>query len=117
LTFFDRPAVLLGTVRDGRGQPDATAMVLLMNANYQSCLEAATFVRCVRSSSVTPAGTFTFSGLIPGDYLLAAVDRSALGSASPQASVLESIAPQAQRVTLGEGQRQTQDLTTRAGAR
>jgi hypothetical protein len=116
LTFFDRPAQLSGTVRNARGEPDAGTVVMLFRPNYQSCMEAA--VRCVRTTPVSPSGAFTFSGLVPGDYLLVPVDRSALsGGATPPLTLIEALMPQAQRVTLSEGQRQTQDLTTRAGAR
>jgi hypothetical protein len=113
VTFFDRPAQLSGTVRNSRGEPDTTAVVILVDANYQACMEAAIASRCLRTSPVSPAGTFTFPGLVPGDYLVAAVERSLLGSATPAANVLDALAPQAQRLTLAEGQRQTQELTTR----
>lgn len=114
LTFFDRPAQLTGTVRNARGEPDASAMVLLVDTNYQECLEQAVVSRCLRNSPTNASGAFNLSGLLPGDYLIAAIDRSALSATMGPASALELVAPLATRVTLGESMRQTQDLTTRA---
>jgi hypothetical protein len=52
--------------------------------------------------------------LVPGNYLVAAVDRSTLGNVQNPAAALDLIAPVAERVTLGESTQQTLDLTTRS---
>jgi hypothetical protein len=113
VTFFDRPAQLTGTVRTARGEPDATAVVLLIAANYHTCAEVSAGPRCVRSAPVTN-GTFTMSGIIPGDYLAVALDNvSAFAAIGTPLAVLNRVAPLATRISLSESARQSQDLTTR----
>ena len=61
----------------------------------------------MKAERSTDAGTFTVTGLPPGDYWIAAVDRM---EGSPTAFVapelLEELSSRAIRITLGEGQSQ-----------
>jgi hypothetical protein len=110
VTFFNRPAQLTGTVHDSRGNPDEASTVLLFPADYRSWIQDGMSNRRLRTARSTANGRFSIGGLLPGDYLLIAVN-DATGSANGP-EIIEAIAPLAVRVSLGESARQTQDLTT-----
>ena len=60
----------------------------------------------------TQDGTFAITGLPPGDYWVAAIDRrDSRFEPAADPDLLESLSSRAVRITLGEGQ--SQDLTLR----
>ncbi len=111
ITLFNRPAQLAGAVHDARGNPDEAATVLLFPADYRSWIDDGMSNRRLRSARATANGRFTIGGLLPGNYLVIAVNDAAAGNSS-NPEVIEAIAPLAVRVSLGEAANQTQDLTT-----
>jgi hypothetical protein len=115
ITLFDRPAQVSGTIRNARGEPDGMAVVLLLPGNYQACADALILsARCFRRAQVARDGTYTLSDLAPGDYLVLALDpASPLPGAGAPDGIVDRLVPMATRVSLAEGARQTQDLTTK----
>ena len=69
--------------------------------------------RFVNFTRPRPDGTFAISGLPPGEYYVAAVDRMRGTEANGEwqdPELLQSLAPRASRVTLSEGQELPVDL-------
>jgi hypothetical protein len=107
VTFGDVPTEVTGVLYDGAGRPTADLSIVLFAADRAMWFAGSRRVR----PPVRPAtdGRFTFTGLAPGEYYLAALtDVSANDLANPQ--FLEQIVPAAVKVTVGHGERKTQDL-------
>jgi len=67
--------------------------------------------RFLSAARATPAGAFTITGLPPGSYLVAAVDRLPDDDGWQDPAYLTELARRAARVTLTEGQSRTLALT------
>jgi len=69
-----------------------------------------------RIQGVRPAadGAFTFPGLPPGDYLLAAIDDVEPGEWFDPA-FLQRLLPTAMKLTIAEGEQKVQDIRLGAG--
>jgi len=108
IVFTDRPTELTGTVRNGQGtDPDATVLIFPTdNERWQSPNP-----RRMRNVRASKTGAYKATGLPPGDYYVAAVpDESAVDW--QDARVLASLATDASRVSLDDGEKKTQDLRT-----
>lgn len=110
LLFTDRQTQISGTVRTAQGQGDADADVLVFPANHQRWKE---FVNARRARTVrtTKTGMYTVQGLPPGDYYVVAIG-SAMTRDWQDPKFLEAAVPLAARVTILDGDKKTQDLTT-----
>jgi Carboxypeptidase regulatory-like domain len=99
-----RGAQVSGTVNDRQGQPEIDTSVALWKPG-PVIEDDADFTRVVRTDS---EGRFTFSGLPPGDYRLAAWEEAEMGllQYAPFRSQFEGTAT---RVRLDEGAQQTVD--------
>jgi uncharacterized protein (DUF2141 family) len=110
VTFFDRPSELRGSVRSGAGT-DAAAAVVIFPADTRSWTNYGVNPRRMRMSRAGKSGQFTFAALPAGDYFVAAINDEVAGEwQDPQ--FLDLLSRTATRVTVGEGQKLTQDLTT-----
>lgn len=108
-TYTDRPAVVRGAVRTSAGADDAEALVIVFSANPSRWTEAGRTPIRMRTTRAGATGTYTFTGLPPGDYLIAAVaDVSASTWQTPK--YLETLGRQATRIRLDEGATIAQDL-------
>ena len=112
VTFFDRPAQLSGIVHTSGGDIDATAMVLIFPADYRQEIESGISPRRLRSVRAGSDGRYTTSGMLPGEYYVAAVTENSM-DASDITRMLNAVAGLATRVTLAESEKHTQDLTSR----
>jgi len=111
LTFFDRPSELRGTVRSSRGTPDDGAAVVVFPADTRSWMNYGVNPRRMRMARTSKTGAFTFGALPAGDYFAIAISDEVAGEwQDPQ--FLDLLSRSAQRVTLGEGQKNSQDLAT-----
>jgi protocatechuate 3,4-dioxygenase beta subunit len=108
LTLFNRPAQLSGTVHDARGNPDEAASVLLFPADYRSWIQEGMNNRRLRATRSAANGRFSMGGLVPGDYLLIAVN----DAVTDRPEGIEAVASLAVRISLSESTNQTHDLTT-----
>jgi hypothetical protein len=106
LTFSDVHPRLAGTLASASGTPAPSYFVVVFPA--ARALWATPSRRTVFTRPATD-GAFAFNDLPPGDYLIAALtDLDPATWQSPD--VLEQLIPAAVPVTLGEGERRTQDL-------
>ena len=112
VTFTDSPSEVNGTVRDEEGKADSTAGVVIFSvdrADWTNFGDAPGKSMYLRPS---PAGFFRARGLPPGNYFVAAVDDSMLTHwTDPR--VLEQLSRIAERFTLADLEKKTQDVTVR----
>jgi hypothetical protein len=109
MTFTDRPSKVTGMVRDARGEASATATVLAFPADQKRWVGSGRSSRTIRSVTTTRTGTYTFAHLPPGEYNVIAVD-----DPDPEwsdAKRLETLAAQATKLTVVDGQAASLDLT------
>jgi hypothetical protein len=111
ITFTDRTTELTGTVLDARGQPDRNADVVVFPAGIASARDARLNARTLRSVRTSQAGIYSIVGLIPGDYLIAAVLEPP--GDFQDLTFLQSLVRYATRVTVADGEKRTQPLTSR----
>jgi protocatechuate 3,4-dioxygenase beta subunit len=109
ITLTDRPSTIAGTVRTS-GNPDPTAVVLAFPTDTKLWPVAAGVPRRFVSLRVNPQGTFGPVNFRPGDYHVIAIADEQADEWMEMRS-LEVLARSATRVTLGEGQRLSLDLT------
>jgi hypothetical protein len=111
ITLTNRQTSVTGTVRDAAGASDLNASVLLFSADRTRWTDAGASPRRMRSARVAAAGTFSFSGLPAGDYLIVAVDdRVTANWTDPKR--LAVFAAVASRVTVAPGDHRVVDLRT-----
>jgi carboxypeptidase family protein len=114
VTYTDRTANLLGTVRDARGAVSSTAVVLAFPVDRSRWVGYGTNPRDLRSALTTRTGAYTFAFLPAGDYFVVAIDgaRSALWQDPKR---LEALSVQATRLTMpaGDVTSRTLDLTVK----
>src|SRR5262249_46742651 len=108
VTFYDRPAQLSGVVHDDKGAPDATATVMLFPADFRTWMQNGMSSARMRTNQVGADGRYQFGGLKPGEYVIVAV-RDAPTNSNDRSALIESSAPLATRISLGDSARQTQD--------
>jgi hypothetical protein len=108
IVFTDRRTELSGTVRNERGA-DRDATVLIFPADTEQWHTARW--RRMRTARTSSSGVYKLTGLPAGEYYLAAVaDEASAEWQDPE--VLASLAREASRVTLNDGERKTLDLRT-----
>jgi len=107
VTFTDAPAEVTGLLTDAAGRPAPAFALMLFTTDRALWYPGSRRL----SPPMGPAsdGRFTFKGLAPGEYYLAAVtDVSPAEAADP--AFLEQVALSAIKVTVGPGEKRTQDL-------
>ena len=109
ITLTDRPSTIAGTVRVS-GNPDPAAVVLAFPTDTKLWPVAAAVSRRFVSIRVTPQGAFGPVSLRPGDYNVIGVLEE-FADEWTEVRVLEVLARSATRVTLGEGQSLTVELS------
>jgi len=107
ITLFDRPAQLSGTVRTARGNADETSTVILLPADFGAISSS------LRTTHVAADGRYIFSGLRPGEYLVGAFPDALVDDLSDIAKLLETITRGSMRITIGDGDRHSQDLSVK----
>jgi len=108
ITITDRLADLGGRV-DGPGGADYTLVLFAQDNTYWASPS-----RRIMTARTAKDGTFTFRRVPPGDYALAAVDDVEPGEWYDPA-FLQRLAPSAIKVTIGEGEKKTQDIRIGGG--
>jgi protocatechuate 3,4-dioxygenase beta subunit len=93
-------ATIAGDLSDEAGAPLADGTVVVFSADRARWFDGTRFVRAVRPDQ---HGRYQITGLLPGDYLLAAVDYVEEGGWN-EADFLESLRERAQKVAIAEGQ-------------
>ncbi len=112
VTFIDQQTELTGTVRDASGNPDARASVMVFPSDQALWVDTGAQPRRLRLIRAQQDGTFSVSGLPPGDYYVLAVDDSG-PSAWQDPAYLARMARESAFVRLIPGTPHTQALTTK----
>jgi hypothetical protein len=99
VTFTDKMGTLTGTVHAGAETDLSEATVLLFPADYQGWINAGMNPRRTRTARANRPGAYTFNGVPPGDYLVAALDRSNEGDMQDPAFIA-ALARVAAKVTI-----------------
>jgi hypothetical protein len=116
ITFTDHPTKLTGVARGTDGRPDRDALVVVFPAEQSEWSGFGLNSRRLRSARPNKGGAFTFTGLPPGDYYVAAIKEEALVQwQDPQ--ILEDLSRSAPSVRLADGETRTQDVKTGTGPR
>lgn len=116
VTFTDRPTELSGIVTGASGSPDPDAVVLVFPSDTASWREWGLTPRRMRAVRTDPSGRYTFPALPPGDYYLVALPAERANEWQ-DARMLAALARDAATISVSEGDKNTHDLRTRAGAR
>jgi hypothetical protein len=111
VTFSDRLATMAGRVTDSRGAADPFAVVIAMPADPALWVDFGSYPRRLREGRPKRDGSFSFSGLPAGDYLVAAVPQDVLDWTNPE--LLPVISRIATRTSVDEGGLATVNLTVR----
>ena len=112
LTFTDKPTELSGSARDTKG-PDALATVVLFPSDPALWLNQGQTPRRLKTARTGTDGSYRFSNLPPGEYLVAAVHSTLPGEwMDPQ--FLQRLAAQATLITIGYVEQSARDLESTA---
>jgi hypothetical protein len=109
ITFTSRVGEIAGSVTNASNDPVSELSVLLFPADRQLWVPRS---RRIHLAQPNPDGTFVFRNLPPGEYRLAALPPPDDGQQF-DVEFLSQMASGATSLTLGEGQRVTQDLRVR----
>ena len=111
VTFTDRPTELSGSVLDQAGRPIGNFPIVVFSTDRTYWTLASRRVQLVRPSS---DGKFKTTALPPGEYYVCAVtEADETGLYDP--SFLQLLVPGSFKITLGDGEKKTQDLRLAGG--
>jgi hypothetical protein len=113
VTYSDSASKVAGSIKDARGAPTGTAMVLVFPVEPERWTGYGRSPRVPRSIVASPSGVYTIDHLPPGDYYVVAIDEAeSVGWRNPD--VLRALASRAERITVSAGDRaRTLDLIVR----
>jgi hypothetical protein len=111
LQFTDRWTGVQGSVRDAKGAADPDAAVLLFPTDTGAWTAYGATTRRLKMARPGKNGSYIINSVPPGEYYVVAIPDEYSGDWRDPA-FLESIANQASRVTVGEGEKRTVDLRT-----
>jgi hypothetical protein len=110
VTLTKQPSTLSGQVRRGTAPGDPQATVAVFPADYHAWIEDGMSSRRFRSGTAQPDGTFEFSGLGTGEYIVAAVAaEQPIDGRNIQ--TIDALARVGTRVTIRDGANQAPPLT------
>jgi hypothetical protein len=109
VTITDKVAHITGSVADANAAPAAHASVIAFPFDVAKRRGPNFSSRRVGHADTTDAGTYDISGLLPGEYAIAAVD-SDLAGLWLDARFFERLLPGATRVTIAAGEDKSQSL-------
>jgi hypothetical protein len=113
LTFTDEIAAITGTVRNAAGEAVTTAGIVVFPTDRSAWVLDPLNPRQPRVEQTATGGAFRMPGLLPGEYLIAAIDDADIPDfADPP--FLEAVSRFATRVTLTASQTSTQNLVARS---
>jgi hypothetical protein len=106
LTLTSRVTELSGELQDASGRPASDYHIVVFPSAREAWLAGSARLRTTRPGT---NGSYLFKGLPPGDYLIAA-----LTDVEPDEwqdpAFLEQLIAGAVRITIGEGEKKTQDI-------
>jgi hypothetical protein len=111
VVFSDRPAQLSGSVQNAAGGAPNEFTVILFPQNNAFWTPQSRRIFAMRPSA---DGAFSFTGLVPGAYLLAAIDDVEPGEWFDPA-LLQRLVPAALTIAITEGEQKVQDIRLGGG--
>jgi hypothetical protein len=111
VTLSDKSTQITGTLQDPSGNPTSDYTIIVFASDNRYWLPNA---RRIKSTRPGTSGTYTISNLPPGDYRLAAVTDVEPGEWFDPA-FLDQLRVASTSITLGEGEKKTQDLRLGGG--
>jgi protocatechuate 3,4-dioxygenase beta subunit len=109
ITITDKVSHVTGSVADTNGAPAAHASVIIFPADAAKRRGPTFSNRRVKRADTTDAGTYDISGLLPGEYAVAAVD-SDMATLWLDSRFFERLLPGASRLTIALGENKSQSL-------
>ncbi len=110
-TYTDRPTQLSGRILDKAGRPASTFPIVVFGTDRAAWILGS---RRIQRASPSSDGSFTLSGLPPGDYFVTAVtDLEPAQLYDP--AFLEQLVPAAVRLSLAPGEQKVQNLQLAGG--
>ena len=106
VSFSDRPAEIAGVLLDASGKPAPEYLVVAFSADPRFWIDGS---RRTTSMRLGKDGSFTWTGVPPGDYYLGAVTRLEPGQLGDTA-FLESLIPTSVKLSVAEGEKKRQDI-------
>jgi hypothetical protein len=111
IQFSDAVSEIAGTVRNAKGAAESSASVVVFPIDRQRWTGyGSRFPRRARLTSVSLSGTFAVMALPPGDYFVAAIPDTLIDSWQDP-KTLDALGRTATRVSLGENEKRSVDLT------
>ena len=110
VTFTDKVGQVSGTIRTATGTAPDEVTILLFPADHRSWARNGMSARRLASATLTNATAFTLPRLLAGEYLIAAVATLDPNDRDDPA-FFEALARVATRLTLGEGEQRSLDLS------
>ena len=112
VTFSDQTTQINGTVHAASGATvdEGDVSVFAFPSNYMVWIDQGMSNRRQASAPTAKSGTYSLSGLPPGDYLIVAVNADAIGSMR-DTKFFDTLARSATHVTLSDGEKRSLDLT------
>ncbi|HEX5069315.1 MAG TPA: carboxypeptidase-like regulatory domain-containing protein [Vicinamibacterales bacterium] len=107
IRYTDQPSELSGTLLDSTGTPTSDLYVMLFSTDRSMWSSRSRRLRYPLRPGAD--GKFKFTGLPAGEYYLAALSDFEQADV-PKPEFLDQVAAVAMKVTLGEGEKKTQDL-------
>ncbi len=111
VTFTDATQEINGSLQDASGRPAPDYTIVVFAADNRFWTPQSRRIRTVRPAT---DGKFSVTGLPPGAYRMAAVVDLAPGDTNDPA-FLEQLVPASFAITLGVGEKKTQDLKIAGG--
>jgi hypothetical protein len=105
----DRLASLSGVVRGPNALASPTATVIAFPADYRALVANGLMAGRVRTVAASRAGAFAMGSVMPGDYLVVAVDDADV-SDNQDTAFFDALAGGATRITFGDAEKKAQDL-------
>jgi hypothetical protein len=110
LTLTAGVGQVAGTVK-AQGTSLASTDVLMIPADTRAWIEAGMTTRHAQRVTPSQSGAYSVTGLLPGEYIIAAVDEST-GPDLNDPRYVEALARAGTRVTIAAGDRKSMDLQT-----
>jgi uncharacterized protein (DUF2141 family) len=111
VTLTDRPAKLTGVVRAAGGNADPDALVVVFPADNAQWKDFGLNTRRLRSARAAKSGSYSFTGLPSGDYIVAAI-KDDFGGTWQNPEMLETLSRLGSHVSIAEGDTRAHDLKT-----
>jgi len=105
----DRFASISGSVHGPDALPAPTATVMAFPADYRALLSSGLMSGRVQMVAASRAGAYVLGAVMPGDYLIVAIDDADVAD-NQDSAFFDALARGATRITVGDAEKKSQDL-------